>query len=232
LAARGLDAGCAAFEGDAGLFATYFGGRFDAEFLTAGLGECFRLEEVSFKPWPTTSVAHVFIEAGIELAREHDLAPDDVAEIRIRGQDHIRTFCEPAATRQAPRTAVEAEDSVPFAVATAIANRQVGLSDFTPAGLARREPLRLAKNVRYTTDPALGEAGIVQIATRSGQAFEKRIDKPLGHPSRPLTDEQLVAKFRDCAAHAGVPVDAEHIVELVFGLDRIEDVRQLAAALS
>ncbi|HLG74355.1 MAG TPA: MmgE/PrpD family protein [Chloroflexota bacterium] len=232
LAMEGLEAGCAAFEGDAGLFATYFGGRYDPEPLTDRLGEQYRLAEASFKPWPTTSVAHVFIEAGIGLAEQHDIHPEDVAEVRIQGQDHIRTFCEPAATRQAPRTAVEAEDSVPFAVAKAIANRHVGLGDFTPAGLAQAEALALASRLRYTTESSMGEAGVVEVVTKRDETFRARVEKPFGHPSRPLSDDQLVAKFRDCAAHASVPVDPHRVVELVFGLDQLGDVRELIAALS
>lgn len=232
LASGGLDATCAAFEGEAGLFATYFGGRYNPAPLEDGLGTVFRLEEVSFKPWPTTSVAHVFIEAAIALAEEHDLFAADVEAIHIGGEEHIRTFCEPAANRQAPRSSVEAEDSVPFAVAKALANRKVGLADFTPAGLAQPDVLRLAGRLTYSIDRQLGKAGVVQVTASDGQRWEKRIELPLGHPSRPLTDEQLVAKFRDCARHALSPVDAGRVVDLVGNLEQLEDVRELAQALS
>jgi 2-methylcitrate dehydratase PrpD len=60
--------------------------------------------------------------------------------------------------------------------------------------------------------------------------LEAAVDTALGHPARPLSGEQLRAKFRDCCA--AVPLltaaDVEALIELVAGLDRVDDVRALA----
>jgi 2-methylcitrate dehydratase PrpD len=227
LAQQGLGAECAAFEGPAGLFATYFGGYAEGE-LVDELGERWRLEEITFKPWPTTSVAHVFIEAAISLA----VAPRDVAAVHLRGEPHIRTFCEPAATRQAPRTPVEAEDSVPFAVGVALANGAVTLSDIQPAGLRQPEALRIASTVTYEIDESLGRGGLVEVTLFDGRRISQNVDRPLGHPPRELTDEQLAAKFRDCARHAQVSVAADRALELIARLEDLDDVARLVEALS
>ncbi|MFI5266508.1 MAG: MmgE/PrpD family protein [Chloroflexota bacterium] len=232
LAEQGLGAECAAFEGEAGLFATYFGNSYAEGELTDGLGDKWRFQEITFKPWPTTSVAHVFIEAAISLAQQHDLRADDVARVHLRGEAHIRTFCEPAATRQAPRSSVEAEDSIPFAVAKALANRQITLADIQPHGLAQPEALRLAARTTYAIDGSLGTGGIVELTTSGGQALEAKVARALGHPPRELSWEQLVAKFRDCAQHALQPVDVEEALDLIAGLERLDDVGRLVAAVS
>lgn len=232
LAQQGLGAECAALEGPAGLFATYFGGSYAEGELTDALGDHWRFTEVTFKPWPTTSVAHAFIEAAISLVQEHRLSADSIAAIHLRGEAHIRTFCEPATTRQAPRTAVEAEDSIPFAVAKALANGAVTLADIQPRGLGQPEALRLAALTTYSVDDELGSGGIVELTTSAGVRLEARVDRPLGHPPRELTYDQLERKFRDCALHALQPVRVDHALELVAGLERLDDVGRLASAVS
>jgi 2-methylcitrate dehydratase PrpD len=232
LARRGLGAACRAFEGEAGLFATYFHGKWDPAALEDGLGQTYRFEEVTFKPWPTTNLAHVFIEAAISLAREHDIQPADVAGVHLRGQPHIRTFCEPAASRQAPRTSVEAEDSIPFAVAKALVNRKVTLDDLQPAGLTQPAALHLAAKVSYSMDERIKTAGVVNVATTAGQHLEARIERPLGYPPRTMSERQLVDKFLDCAGYAARRASPEKIVDLALDLHELDDTGRLMALLS
>ena len=80
----------------------------------------------------------------------------------------------------------------------------------------------------------LGHAGIVEITTASGQRYARRVDKALGDPTRPLTDAQLVAKFRDCAQHAAnrpTPETLDQVIALIDRLERAPDVRALTALL-
>lgn len=231
LAKQGLDCVCAAFEGEAGLFATYFGGGYTPGALTQEIGDVFKLEGVSFKPWPTTNVAHVFIEAALSMLKEHHLRSDEIAGVHLQGEEHIRTFCEPAATRQAPRTSVEAEDSVPFAVAKTLANGQLGLADLQPDGLSQPEALRIAAHTSYSVDPGLRAAGIVEVMTLDGRRLESRIGRPLGFPPRELTDEQLAAKFLDCASHASMASTGEELLDIITTIEKVDDVGQLVAML-
>lgn len=226
LVREGLEADCAVFEGDAGYFPTYYGGRFDRPTLTEGLGEHFALTNVGFKPWPTTGVAHVFIEAGINLATQHDLAPGAITGAHISGEPHIRTFCEPPDTRRCPQAPVEAEDSVIFAVAKALVHRNVSLADLqpTPEGLFDQEALRIAGLVEYEVDESLGKSGVVTITLSSGERLTERVDQARGHRDRPLSDAQRRQKFVDCAAHAGSALSASTLDEVMTMVDHLEDV--------
>jgi 2-methylcitrate dehydratase PrpD len=237
LAQGGLDGACDAFEGTAGYFNTYYGGRYDREALVVGLGERWSLLNVGFKPWPTTGVAHVFIEAAARIRAAHALDPAAVTAIALRGEPHLATFCEPLATRSAPRTSVEAEDSVPFATAKALVHGGVRLADVEPgpAGLGEPAALRLAGLVTYAVDPALGRAGEVSVHLADGRVLTERVDVPPGHRDNPLTDAQRAAKFRDCAAHAGVALSAgalDEVAGLVERLEQVPDVRILGELLA
>ena len=231
LARGGLEADCAVFEGDAGFFPTYYGGRYDRPTLADGLGEEYYMTNVGFKPWPTTGVAHVFIEAAIDLATEHDLAPGDVRAVLLTGEPHIRTFCEPLATRRNPQAPVEAEDSVIFTAAKALATRNVTLTDLqpTPEGLFEAEAVRIANATDYQVDPSLGRSGIVEVTLGSGETLTRRVDAARGHRDNPLTTEQRRAKFTDCAAHAASDLSDATLREVMDMIDHLEDVPDVRA---
>ena len=116
----------------------FYSGRYHPPALVERLGEEFYTLAVGFKPWPTTNRAHPFIEAALELAARHP--PDTLTEVHVRGGNYIRTFCEPLATRQRPRTSVEAEDSIFFGVAKAWSMKRDISSDWPVAISERARP--------------------------------------------------------------------------------------------
>ncbi len=226
LTKQGLRGDCDLFEGEAGFFKTYYGGNYDRGAMVDGLGEEFYLRNVGFKPWPTTGVAHVFIEAGANLKREHGFGPDDIAGVRISGEPHIRTFCEPLDTRRNPKAPVEAEDSVIFAVARALTSGNVTLADLqpTPEGLFDPATVRVANVVEYKVDESLGKSGVVEVTLNSGQTLTERVDRARGHRDNPLTDAQRRQKFFDCAVHAAGAVPQASLQQAIGLIDHLEEV--------
>jgi 2-methylcitrate dehydratase PrpD len=235
LAEAGLRAGCAVFEGEAGFFPTFYGNRYDHAALVDGLGHEYFTLDVGFKPWPTTARAHPFIEAALHLAREHDLQPDEVAHVEVRGGPHMRVFCEPLAVRLHPHSSVEAEDNIFFGVFKALANRTVTLADFQPDGLRQPAIQRLAERASYAIDDTLGHAGVVEVALTTGEHVSHRVEHALGDRDHPLDDDALVAKFVDCAQHAPRPLSRstlDAVVDRIFHLDQVPDMRVLAPMVS
>jgi len=235
LTREGLLGDCDVFEGKAGYFPTYYDGAFDRSALVDGLGEEFFLLNVGFKPWPTTGVAHVFISAAVELHASLD--PSEIVGVRIVGEPHLASFCEPSQVRRNPQAPVEAEDSVLFATAKALATGGVTLADLQPTrgGLFDVEAVRIANLIAWEVDESLGRSGIVEVTLASGEVRTTRVDHAPGHRDAPLTDEQRTAKFLACAAHAGTTIpDASlrEVVDLVGHLEDVEDVRVLARLLS
>lgn len=228
LAAQGLEADCDLLLGEAGFFKTFYGGRYDRAVLVEGLGKEFYLLNVGFKPWPTTGVAHPFILAALELRGRLD--PSSIEKVHLIGGEHAQTFCEPLATRTQPKSPVEAEDSVPFSVAKALANGRLGLADLQPGrvGLDQPEAVRIAGRISYSIEASLGSAGIVEV-TAGGQEYRARVDK-----APPMGYEALVEKFMDCAGLAAAPLPEgtlRRVVEMVERLEEVEDVAAIPALL-
>jgi 2-methylcitrate dehydratase PrpD len=72
----------------------------------------------------------------------------------------------------------------------------------------------------------------VTIRTNEGRSYSARVDIPRGDPALPLTDDELLAKYRDCGHGRMRPDDTERSIDLVLGLERVADIGTLMAILS
>jgi 2-methylcitrate dehydratase PrpD len=214
LAARDVRGFEGAFEGKFGLHALYARGECDPAPLLDGLGKRFLGEAVSFKPWPSCRGTHAFISAAIELASRHAIATEAIETIEARGAVLNTMLMEPLVQKQRPATAIDARFSLPFCIGLALANGRVSLDDFTPAALADPRVLALARRVTFTPVDGTGMreavSGELTLQLHGGVRHSLRVEHPLGHPRHPLSDDQLIAKFVDCASRAAHPVTAAH----------------------
>ena len=71
----------------------------------------------------------------------------------------------------------------------------------------------------------------VTIRTTDGRSYNARVDIPRGDPALPLTDDELLEKYRDCGRSQLRADDIERSVDLVLGLEKVADVATLMAAL-
>ncbi len=226
--------------GEAGLFAAYYQGRYDRDRLTEGLGEHFVSLERCFKTMPGTLVSHAFVEAALSLMAAHGLAASGIARVRLHVGPWGSVMCEPEEMRRRPPGAAAAMNSIPFIVATAIVHGRVGLADFGRDGRSDPATLSMAARIEHRLDPRLAnpsglEPGMVEIQATSGATFSLRIDRPHGHPSRPVDEAHVADKFRANARHAARPLETrrvEAIIERVLHLEEEPDLRSLVSLIA
>ncbi|GAB3580966.1 MmgE/PrpD family protein [Amycolatopsis endophytica] len=227
LAAAGIRGFDAPLEGRAGFFATHVSGQYRPEALLDGLGETFAGPRVSYKPWPSCRGTHSFLEAALDLRDE--AVPAGIEAIDLAGAPVNVMLAEPPEAKRAPASAIDAKFSLPFTVATAFVDGRVDLGSFT--SLERSEVLELARRVTFTADPAWDvpdrmTSARMTVRLRDGRVLHRRIDVPLGNPSRPLSDDALRAKFAACARHAPQPPpDPAQLAADLRGIAREPSVR-------
>lgn len=229
LAEAGLGADIDVFNAPAGLFAMVYGDKADRSVLTQGLGADYLLTDVEFKAWSASNHVTPFIEAASEIAAS-GISPDDIVTAEVGAHPLVRPWCEPLAQRRRPDNAAAAGNSIIFCVAKTLAHGHLGLADFTLAGLDDAAAHEIAERTTYWLDDSI-EGGIVRIKTRAQGTIEKHIPVPLGHPTRPISDDRLRDKFRDCCKHAATPIapqDVERLIATIENLDRLDDVGTLA----
>ena len=243
MAQKGISGSKNSLEGKAALYQSYLGGEYDRRFLVEDLGKRFLITDSGFKPWPCSGIAKPYIEATIKLIQENDIQAHDIDEIVVKVADMANLLCDPLPERRKPQTPMDAKWSIPFIVAAAAFRGKVTIADFTPGGIKDADVLRLAQKVRPEFDAQLAPAGrgwtgippaVVEIRTTQGKQYSKRIDVALGYGTNPMTREQHIEKFRDCAAYSAKRLpeaDIERVIQMVERLEAVEDAGEIVRLL-
>jgi 2-methylcitrate dehydratase PrpD len=240
MAQKGITGTRSSFEGKAGLFNVYFEGKYDRAGILDKLGSRFLGAEIIYKPWPSCGLTHAYIDAALGLLREHAITPDDIQHVKVMVGESAKNLCEPLPLRRAPATTVDAKFSIPFSVAVALVHGNVKIEHFTKAAL--RDPAALAMAARITPvlDASLNwghalPAAVVEITTRNGSAFERRVTAPLGSPQKPMTWGDLEEKFADCARFSKTPLVEARVRDfcsLARRLETVKDIRELLTCVA
>ena len=234
MAQAGLSAAKDPLGGKYGLYRQYFQGDYEPSVLTKGLGSEYRFETISFKPYPSCRDTHTSIDAALRLARQHDIVPEQVEEVQLTVGPMGEKLFIPREQRCQPRTSIEAKFSLPFTVATAIARRKVTLLEFSPSGLTDPEILSLAGRVSYRVgkgSPGV-DPGIIDIRLRNGRVLHEEVVHPPGGPQSPLSQEDLIEKFRDCAHYSLKPLQSSDVDAILTFVHDLEHQANLSGLIN
>ena len=175
-----------------------------------------------------------------QLLDEHRLSDKDIAEVDVGTSERamrVLAFTEPA-------TPYQAKFSMPYCIAAAVVDHRVTLETFTAHKFGDRDIIETRKKIHLSFPdvpiwPGLADVGPdtefvgnpVTIRTTDGRTYSARVDIPRGDPALPLSDDELLVKYRDCGRSQLRPDDIERSVGLVLGLERVTDVATLMATL-
>ncbi len=229
LASTGYTGPVELFEGKEGVFDVLRNVAFDAQAIVDGLGDRFLITDCGYKAFPTEALTHQPITAALEVMSENAIAPRDVSEVLVetttRGADILS---DPS--KYEPHTKETADHSLPYCVAVAIAKGNVLPSDFEEDALSDRAVWDLLPKIKVVAAPEIDalfpriKRAVVTITTNAGQHFSRQEDHAKGQPERPLSDDELVDKFR--ANASGVMTDAQidRIVETTMALETLDAI--------
>lgn len=214
LAMNGFKGPRTVFEGPHGFFHGYANvktgnGEGDFAAMMKGFGDEWVWPTIAFKPYACGTMAHPFIDCA-RAFRQRGLAPDRIVRIECETAEGIvHRLWEPLATKQAPPNAYAAKFSIPYAIAVALLKDNAGLGEYTDT-LAQDAELRaLAAKVRYVVDPANPYpkqfTGHLKVTMDDGTVHEHRQAYFKGGAEHPLSDADLLHKFKANCAHGGLP---------------------------
>ncbi len=243
MAQAGITANANIIEAKNGFYDTLVGpGHHDAERMAESLGNPFYIESpgIGLKKYPSCYHTHRALDGVFQLLGEHRLSDKDIAEVDVGTSERamrVLAFTEPA-------TPYQAKFSMPYCIAAAVVDHQVTLETFTDRKFEDRNIVETRKKVHLSFPdvpiwPGLADVGPdtefvgnpVTIRTTDGRSYSARVDIPRGDPALPLTDDELLEKYRDCGRSQLRPDDMERSVDLVLGLERVTDIRTLLATL-
>jgi 2-methylcitrate dehydratase PrpD len=234
LARRGFTAAKNILEAKRGFYSAAAGG-FDPDKIRGKLGKPFFFEEpgISIKPYPSGSLSHPAQDLLFDLMREHRFAADDVEGMRVGTNSHVLN----ALIYSAPTTALEGKFSLPFCMAIGLLTGKAGIAQFKDRWVRDHRTVALMKRIEHVLDPEIERLGYdrmrtsLEIRLRNGRVIRGTADVFRGHPARPMSREEIEAKFSECAALCLPKAKARAAAEAVWRLERLPRVRELVRLL-
>ena len=196
---------------------------------------------LQLKPWPSTRVDHQAIQAIEELVAEHGIAPGEIEELNFTGPPLFLAF---PWDNPEPTDYWEALYSVQWGLAMAAFGFTPGREWLSEERLRDPACRALAQKVTITEDlnplPETIEGGgastrlvigdsaneIEIVANGSRYTRRKLMSETLGHPSMPMSWDQVEAKF---AAQAEPVLGEENSSALMGRFRALEDQDDLSA---
>lgn len=182
---------------------------------------------ISVKPYPSCRATHSSVDAILHLKKEYNIEANEVAEITC----NVSPMIPDIAMQHKPTDALEGKFSLEYCVAIALRDGEVSLKQFTDAKVLSTEvqnfiqKIRLAHPQNWPTGVDLTQEVMVKL--KDGREYSHRVDTPKGDPKNPMTDEEMLTKFKDCASLAPVPLEAEHLLELIHKIESLDDITVL-----
>jgi len=228
LAQKGFTGPASIIEGHDGFVQSIMDGEYRIEDLLKFRGK-FAIKETCIKSIIADFSSHGHLTATLALAREHDIKPEEVVAIKITTSKRCAEHTgDPV--KKYPKNKETADHSSYYLTAIAILDRQIGPSQFSQEKYNDPKVHELIDKVILQGDPNLDKArpaGISEILTKSGDTYRLRVDFPRGHARNPMTDEEVIRKFRGMASVHMSHDRLERLVDAVFGMDQLEDIGDL-----
>jgi len=195
--------------------------------LIESLGSHYEILSLYFKPYAACRWAQPAIAGALKIAREHRLQPYEIERIRVR------TFSAAAAlSRRHPRDTEEAQYNLPYPVAAALIDSEVGPRQVLPPRIHDAAVLDLADRVTAEIEeefekafPAKALAEVI-VDTREGRRFVSGTMKARWEPPSTLpTDAELEKKFYWLVEPVLGSSRTETLVSTIWEFEKIDDTK-------
>jgi len=234
LAARGFTADGTAIEAPLG-FLSLFSDRAAPE-AAARLGNEWGIVNpgLNLKRHPCCYAAHHAIDAALELRAEHHLTGAEIERIDVLVAPKGLT----AVIHDRPVTGLEGKFSLPYTVAAALVDGVVPMGAFTDEQVMRPALQALLRKVHAREaegDPVSVETprfADVTLTLTGGRKLRKHVQYPRGAAANPMSQDELDAKFRDCAALVLAAPAVEEALAMLHGIDDLPTLGPLMTLLA
>lgn len=232
LAAEGLTGPAPVFEGELGFFKQVSGPFELPAFGGEGGSVDFMIKRTSIKFWPAEYHSQSAIHAALELRSQIG----DVRRIKsldIYSFDAAVDIIGKDPEKWRPKTRETADHSLPYCTAVALLDGDVTLDSFSPQRLSDPVVLDLTSRIRVLRDPELTKRyphGIPNrlVATLAdGRQMTAENEFPRGHDQNPMTDGEVMEKFRKLANGVLSAAAQDRVLNLCWQLPQLGSVADL-----
>jgi 2-methylcitrate dehydratase PrpD len=218
---------------DGGLIRAFsFKDQYDYDRITEHIGEKWEMMDTSIKVHACCRFSAPAADCALDLYRQ-GVRANEIEDILAKAGDFtIKTLCHPPERKLRPQTHVDAQFSLPYAIAVAICRNRTGIDEFKTEVLDDPEVLSLIDKVRWEVDPE-AEAmypkaypATVTATLKDGRVFESHVDYPKGDPENPATLKEIIEKFHSLTEKV---MDEEKRHRIIAEVERLEDMDNITS---
>jgi len=137
-----------------------------------------------------------------------------------------------------PEGMTAAQMNMHYVVAVTALEGEIFIDQFTEQKAADPRIIEYTRKVEVIADPELDKLGpefrhavIAQLKTREGQILQERVDTAKGSARNPMSTDEVIEKYETLAGKVLPPKRVAELKEMVFHLERVGNVQELARLL-
>jgi len=192
------------------------------------LGERYEVTQTIIKKWSTGGPIQSPLDALANLRQQHPFEADQVKQVVVR----LSTSAAPKVDNvQSPDLCLQ------YLVAVMLLDRTVSFqAAHDKARMQDAAIQRERAKVEVTAEEELERllpkrVAIVEVTLADGTRLAEHNDTVRGTPENPMSQDEVVAKARDLVTPVLGADTCAKLIEKIFGLDRVRDVRELRPLL-
>jgi 2-methylcitrate dehydratase PrpD len=192
------------------------------------LGERFEVTQTIIKKWSTGGPIQSPLDALVNLRRQRPFEADQVRQVVVR----LSTSAAPKVDNvQSPDLCLQ------YLVAVMLLDRTVSFqAAHDKARMQDAAIQRERAKVQVIAEEELERllprrVAIVEVTLADGTRLAEHNDTVRGTPENPMSQDEVVAKARDLVTPVLGADTCTKLIEKIFGLDRVRDVRELRPLL-
>jgi 2-methylcitrate dehydratase PrpD len=192
------------------------------------LGERYEVTQTIIKKWSTGGPIQSPLDAVVNLRRQHPFEADQVKQVTVR-----------LSTSAAPKVdnAESPDLCLQYLVAVMLLDRTVSFQAAHDKARMQEPAIRRERaKVQVIAEEELERllpkrVAVVEVTLTDGTRLEERNDTVRGTPENPMSREEVVAKARDLVTPVLGAETCAKLIEKIFELDRVRDIRELRPLL-
>ena len=225
MASAGFDCGSIAVDGRNGLLQVLTGAA-DAKLIRAELGTRYEFLNNTYKPYPCGIVIHPAIDACLDLARVQGVKVEDIDRVDMRVHPDALNLT----WRKLPDNVMDAQVSLFHWTAATLVHRAAGLAQGDIACVLDPSVRALQECMHAEAVAAMRDnEAEVSVRLKSGRVLVSHVRDATGSITNPMTDEQLIEKFRGLVGPALGEVGWQRLLQACLDMERAEDASAIIA---
>ena len=205
-------------------FANVMSTRHNYDEITEGLGKTFEVSLNSYKPFACGIVIHPSIDGCIQLKKEHGLTGAEVEKVELTVPHLVLELTG----KRSPQVGLEGKFSVFHSCAVALLFGAAGEKQYSDVVVRDPKVIALRDRVQPTIDDRLRDDEChVRLTLKDGRVLTKHVEHAIGSLERPMSDQDLEAKFHVLVDDVLGEEHASRLHKLAWSIEGLKDAAEI-----